>query len=445
MCVCARVCVRVCVHTHIHVHINTGHTLASETETDEMTCAASVALKAGLTRARVLDWDAGSFVNLQADVHFPESPGIVQIEEFGMHISADGLVLTGVKLEAIMERRADHVSLDDLARVATDIYSDSASIIQDLLTPIQKQMMQVAYSGDALNRAPYTLLIAAAMTPKLPAAHYRVRGSLTYELSQILGTVEEVVEIGRLDMLIKGSNACLLVGPHAHVLEPLMLEWLKLHALLLFADEVYWRALQLSHELQHVSNLITFGGRGQPTDTHGDGGKERGQGGEGASVEVGRERELAHKASHDYLRLQLLQRQMTRSLEEELHLTHKEGVWRVDPEKLGDTPEEMELVQCLVAYLDTSAKRSAAVAQVGRDGEQTYMHTQTQTHTQTHTYTHTHMHTHLCIYRSIYIHICIYIGWDVGRSNPHRLTHTSILLHKHIGWEVGRCNQIKQT
>ena len=439
---------------YICIHIYTGHTLASETETDEMTCAGSVAFKAGLTRARVLDWEAGSFLNLQADVHFPESPGIVQVEEFGMHLSADGLVLTGVKIEAIMEKRADHVSLDDLARVATDIYSDSACIIQDLLTPIQKQMMQVAYSGDALNRAPYTLLIAAAMTPKLPAAHYRVRGSLTYELSQILGTVEEVVEIGRLDMLIKGSNACLLVGPHAHKLEPLMLEWLKLHALLLFADEVYWRALQLSHQLQHVSNLITFGARGQPTDTHGHGGKERGQGGEGARVEVGREREMAHKASHDYLRLQLLQRQMALSLEEELHLAHKEGVWRVVPEELGDTPEETELVQSLAGYLDTSAKRSAAVAQVGRvEGRIAYVCICTHTHRHTHTdslslsLSLTHTHVYMSIYRSIDRSMCIYvyIGWEVRRSNPHRHIHASILLHKHIGWEVRRSNQIKQT
>lgn len=82
-----------------------GHTLAAETNTDEMTSAASVRFKVGLSRARVLDWEAGSFLNLQTDVHFPESDGIVQIEEFGMHVSVDGLVLTGVKLEAILENR----------------------------------------------------------------------------------------------------------------------------------------------------------------------------------------------------------------------------------------------------------------------------------------------------------------------------------------------------
>ena len=34
-----------------------------------------------------------SFLNLQTDVHFPESDGIVQVEEFGMHVSVDGILL----------------------------------------------------------------------------------------------------------------------------------------------------------------------------------------------------------------------------------------------------------------------------------------------------------------------------------------------------------------
>ena len=280
-----------------------GYSLAAETATDEMTSSSSVKFQPGLSRARVLDWDAGNFLNLQTDVHFPEGDGIIQIEEFGTHLCVDGLVLTGVKLEAIMQRRADHISLDDLARVATDIYADSVSILQDLLSPIQQQMMQAAFAGDALHRAPYALLIAAAITPKQPASHYRHRGPSTYELSQVLGTVEEVFEIGRQDLLLRGSSASLLVGPHAHMLEPLMLQWLKLHTMSLFANDVYWRLLQLLSQIQHVSQLIACGSRGPRADGADDEDRQ-GVRDLGGGTDVGRERELAHKVSHDCLRLE---------------------------------------------------------------------------------------------------------------------------------------------
>ena len=49
-------------------------------------------------------------------------------------------------------------------------------------------------------------------------------GPLTYELSQVLGAIEHVLEVGKQDMLIKGAAACLIVGPNAHMLEPLMLQ-----------------------------------------------------------------------------------------------------------------------------------------------------------------------------------------------------------------------------
>ena len=32
----------------------------------------------------------------------------------------------------------------------------------------------------------------------------------------------------------------MIVGPNAHLLEPLMLQWLKLHAMHEFANDVYW-------------------------------------------------------------------------------------------------------------------------------------------------------------------------------------------------------------
>jgi hypothetical protein len=61
----------------------------------------------------------------------------------------------------------------------------------------------------------------------------------------VLGTVEDVLEIGGEDLLLRGKLGCLLVGPHAQLLQPLLLQWLKLHAFEAFADDLYWRTLQV--------------------------------------------------------------------------------------------------------------------------------------------------------------------------------------------------------
>eukprot|EP00961_Rhodomonas_salina_P239558 3236289-Rhodomonas_salina.1 len=59
---------------------------------------------------------------------------MTQIEHFGMHLNVDGTVLNGVKLEAVMDRTADNVSLDLLSRVLVDVQLDSSRIMDDLLT-----------------------------------------------------------------------------------------------------------------------------------------------------------------------------------------------------------------------------------------------------------------------------------------------------------------------
>ena len=57
----------------------------------------------------------------QADIQFPEAPGIIQVENFGMHISEEGFMLYGMYIEAIGERKAHDISLDMLSRLLVDV------------------------------------------------------------------------------------------------------------------------------------------------------------------------------------------------------------------------------------------------------------------------------------------------------------------------------------
>ena len=77
-----------------------------------------------------------TYVNLEADIYFPEDQGIVQvtlhyhtcllsmqqIENFGIHIHCDGTVIYGMKIEAVMDRIVDGISLDHLSRLIVDVH-----------------------------------------------------------------------------------------------------------------------------------------------------------------------------------------------------------------------------------------------------------------------------------------------------------------------------------
>ena len=63
----------------------------------------------GLTQVTILDYDFVHFINFEAEINYPEEDGIVQVENFGIHLNVDGTVLYGIKVEAIMERTSEYV------------------------------------------------------------------------------------------------------------------------------------------------------------------------------------------------------------------------------------------------------------------------------------------------------------------------------------------------
>lgn len=50
----------------------------------------------------ILDYDFVRFINFEAEIHYPEEEGVIQIENFGMHLSVDGSIVYGIIVEAIL-------------------------------------------------------------------------------------------------------------------------------------------------------------------------------------------------------------------------------------------------------------------------------------------------------------------------------------------------------
>eukprot|EP01050_Picozoa_sp_SAG11_P026898 SAG11_NODE_6610_length_1279_cov_2.032203_3_plen_128_part_00 len=119
----------------------------------------------------ILDFNDTQFINFEAEINFPEDEGIIQVENFGMHYGVDGKVIYGMKIvrtnrtvlstkdslplsskemgpqtfwlcrgciqEAIMDRGADDISIDQLSRLLVDVHLDSSKITESLISAYQ--------------------------------------------------------------------------------------------------------------------------------------------------------------------------------------------------------------------------------------------------------------------------------------------------------------------
>jgi len=167
---------------------------------------------AGLTNVRILEFDLLNYVNFEADIHFAEDEGIVQVENFGTHIRSDGFVIYGLKIEAVMDHGADNVSLDLMSRLLMDIQNDSSRIIDSLVSEYQRSILDTIFYGDRETRDKFNIIMAEMINPKIKADLYLDRGENESELKQVLGDTYSSHNISDDDVLIVGRMGLLVAG-----------------------------------------------------------------------------------------------------------------------------------------------------------------------------------------------------------------------------------------
>ena len=112
----------------------------------------------------IVDYTTCGHINFSADVYFEESPGILQIEEFGVHVEHSGMILYGVEVESIMDRLKEKLSLDHLARLLVDIHQDSSLIAMNLLNNYQRNLLDTLYNGSANSRPKYNVIVCTFLS-----------------------------------------------------------------------------------------------------------------------------------------------------------------------------------------------------------------------------------------------------------------------------------------
>jgi len=180
----------------------------------------------------------------------------VQIENFGIHLSADGTVVYGMKIEAVLDRVRDNVSLDHLARLLVDVHQDSSRITDSIVSAYQLGLLDLVFIGDRGNRDKINILTAEEITPKLPAEKYMDRGENENELKQVLGETRFAYDISEEDVIIFGNHGILLCGPNSKKHESTLFSYLSLTGKDIFIQNYFSRVFITLDSLKTIRRKI---------------------------------------------------------------------------------------------------------------------------------------------------------------------------------------------
>ena len=172
----------------------------------------------------ILDFDFVRFINFEAEIHFPEEEGIVQIENFGMHLNVDG---TAIKIEAILDHKADFISLDHLSRCWSIFIRTRRASWTTFFPPTREPCSTWSFWTIA-QRAGYNVILAEGIDPFLHAVDYMDRQDNENELKQVLGDLFNSHDIGDHGVCIMGKDGLLVAGPDFPEHEPLIVAYCSL-------------------------------------------------------------------------------------------------------------------------------------------------------------------------------------------------------------------------
>uniref|UniRef100_K3WM40 Uncharacterized protein n=1 Tax=Globisporangium ultimum (strain ATCC 200006 / CBS 805.95 / DAOM BR144) TaxID=431595 RepID=K3WM40_GLOUD len=223
---------------------------------DDNASGTQISVDPGLTSINILDYTMTNHVNFEADIHFPEVPGVVQVETFGCSLTAAGSCFYGMQVEAIMDRIKDNVSLDHLSRLLVDVHMDSSKIVDSVLSVYQRSLLNLIFSNQTDSRNKINLIIANEITPHLTAEEYMDKGEYENELKQIIGDTRAAFDISEHDTLIFGAYGLLIAGPNSRHHEPLLCSFLQYEAMNLFTQNFFARMFIIVDDMKQVRVLI---------------------------------------------------------------------------------------------------------------------------------------------------------------------------------------------
>jgi len=223
---------------------------------DDDAAGTQLEVSPGLTSINILDYSPTNHINFEADIHFPEEPGVVQVEMFGVSMNSHGTMFYGMQVEAVLDRIKDNISLDHLSRLLVDVHIDSSKIVDSVISQYQRDLLNLVFMSDAANRNKVNLILANEITPHLTAEEYMDKGEYENELKQVLGDTRAAFDISEHDTLIFGAHGILVAGANSRHHEPLLCSYLQFTSMDLFVRNFFNRMFIALDEMQDLKRII---------------------------------------------------------------------------------------------------------------------------------------------------------------------------------------------
>jgi len=219
----------------------------------------SLVTRPGLTKIRFLDFAWLDAVNVEAEIVFPEAEGVKQVEHVGIHISVDGNVCFGARVEAILDRLADDVSMDLMCRMLVDLEQDSSQILDDLLSPTQRAVLDIVYRSNPADRTKFRAIFCDKAEPVLTSSNYMDHGEYENELRQVLGSIREAHDVGsKGEVIVLGSTGALIIGHAIRKFDKLVLAYCNTASLSQFQSHLFTRTLKTVKDLQLLKDTCNL-------------------------------------------------------------------------------------------------------------------------------------------------------------------------------------------
>ncbi|CAM9321632.1 unnamed protein product, partial [Ascophyllum nodosum] len=209
-----------------------------------------------LTSVDILDYTLTNHINFEAEIHFTEDTGVVQVEMFGVSLNAEGTCFYGMQVEAVMNRIKDNISLDHMARLLVDVQQDSSNIVDSVVSQHQRELLNMIFLGDARNRNKVNLIMANEITPHLTAEEYMDKGEYENELKQVIGDTKAAYDISEHDTLVFGGHGLLVAGPNSRHHEPLLCAYLQFITIDIFLQNYFSRMRILTDDMKVTYDII---------------------------------------------------------------------------------------------------------------------------------------------------------------------------------------------
>lgn len=209
------------------------------------------------TRSMLIDFSGNDSLNFEAEilVNIDDLP-VKRVQQFGVHIHQNGVVMCGVLIEAMQDREWDDIAPNLLGGLLVELHRDSSVIIDPMLSKLQRDILRSLYDGNHMSRSKTLCIIADKIEPVMKASEYMDGGRYQKEFVQLIGEIHTCRDLGDEDTIFIGNEGVMLVGPKARNFEKLVIKYLSLMVIDHAIQRLYARLRTVNNTLIKCHHII---------------------------------------------------------------------------------------------------------------------------------------------------------------------------------------------